>query len=131
MPQETLSDAMKAAVAGAETDLGTRYPEATEDIRRGVTAAAKVWPGEPAPFAEFCLQHYALPGSIRQSLLAKLDGYLGHLFGNMMVIQKEIRLGMDVDDGPLLPVDQLFAGYSPGATCRTTCAGPASPRPSS
>jgi hypothetical protein len=95
--------------------LAALHPAHAADIRRGVAAAAAVYPGPDTSFEAFCERHYAPPGEARAALLGKMDRYLGSLVGHTGVIRKDTRAGLDMADEPLTAADELWAAYSPYA----------------
>ncbi len=105
----------EAFITQAQERLLAEHPAQAADIQRGVMAAAKVYAGDPATFADFCRQQYAPPGPERELRLKKVDFYLGSLLGHVGMIRKETRHGTDMADESLTGLDELWAAYSPHA----------------
>jgi len=88
------------------------------DIDRGVTAAARVWPGSSktasGAFAAFCLEQYMPPGKARDQLLERLDEYLHVVSGSVGATSKVIRAGVDIADRPMLPAESVLSRFSAG-----------------
>lgn len=105
----------EVCITRAQERLAAAHPGHEADIARGVAAAAPVFTGDPASFAEFCARQYAPPGPARAAALTKVDFYLGSLLGHLGAIRKETRHGVDMADTPLTDLDKLWAAYSPHA----------------
>jgi len=89
----------------------------TEQIESGVHQVARLWKekdGSAGDFAKFCSAHF-MTGKDRDALFARFERKLELLSGHMNALSIELQLEMHEDLGPLLPVDHLFAAFSPGA----------------
>jgi hypothetical protein len=83
----------------------------------GVRQVARLWrkgDGSPADFAKFCTTHF-VSGKERDLLFERFQSKLELLAGYMNALYLNLRLEMDEDRGPLLPIDSMFAKYSPDA----------------
>jgi hypothetical protein len=88
------------------------------EIERGLDQAASYWraeDGDAATFGDFARTHYAGAPADRDAMFARLEHLLEMLEGHMNEIGREFREQTDLDRGPILPFDDLFAGYSPSA----------------
>jgi hypothetical protein len=112
-------DWMKGSIAKLETELVAKYGEAVRaDARRGMEQVARFWragDGEAAVFEEFVLQNFAGDEKTRVALFDRFEGLLDKLNGHMTEIGLAFRWQTDLDIGPILPVDEIFAGYDPSA----------------
>jgi hypothetical protein len=85
---------------------------------RGVKAAAAAWTerdGSLEEFQAFCAEHWTHGPDARQALLSRLERSLEAIFGHAGAASRVCSWGMDVDEGPIHPVDRLLAEYSPHA----------------
>jgi hypothetical protein len=88
------------------------------EIERGLDQVASYWraeDGDAATFEDFARTHYAGAPADRDAMFARLEHLLEMLEGHMNEIGREFREQTDLDRGPILPFDDLFAGYSPSA----------------
>lgn len=88
---------------------------AREDVIRGVRACARVWDFRregPKAFAAFCARHYVSPGPAKEALLRRLDELRGVISGNMMMIAKATRAGLDIADYPFTPAEEIFGAFT-------------------
>ncbi len=87
-------------------------------IERGLDQAASFWraeDGDAAAFGDFARTHYAGAPAARDSMFARFELLFEGLDGHMNEIGREFREQTDLDRGPILPFDDLFAAYSPYA----------------
>lgn len=88
------------------------------DITNGVHAAARIWnfrtEGEKV-FTAFCLRHYIVPGPEKEALLHRLDTAWGVIKGNLTMITKETRAGLDIADYPMTPAEELLGAFTPSS----------------
>jgi hypothetical protein len=85
---------------------------------RGVKQVADLWrksDGTLAEFEKFCLENFVANDSDFEILFKKLSNGLEVLGGNFMKISKELRKPVDLDLGPITPIDQILAGFNAGA----------------
>ncbi len=110
---------MKGSIAKLETELVAKHGEAVRaDARRGMEQVAQFWRAEDggaAVFEEFVLQNFAGDEKTRTELFGRFEGLLDKLNGHMTEIGLAFRWQTDLDIGPVLPVDEIFAGYDPSA----------------
>ena len=110
---------LPAAVDRAQQALLSSHGEGQRArIERGLRQVAAFWQGDDGDAAAFeALMSSQFAGD--QAALDALFGRFEHMFeqldGHMLEITRELRAPMDLDLGPLFPVDELFAGYDPSA----------------
>ncbi len=101
------------------TDLTVAHGKNQETrIRTGVEQAATFWrseDGTPDAFASFCAEHFISDPAILEKTLARFEGNFEALYGHLAETSRELNVPMDLDIGPMLPVDYLFAEYAPFA----------------
>lgn len=106
-------------VADVQRKLLARYGHEQElRIRRGVTQTAAFWreaDGSDSDFAQFCLQHFAGTAADLATLRDRVESAMESLSGHFDKLGLELKRPMQLDIGPLLPIDMALARYSPGA----------------
>ncbi|MDR1338983.1 MAG: hypothetical protein LBK58_02875 [Prevotellaceae bacterium] len=104
------------AIDEAVLELRAKYPEADYRlIERGVELVRKFWTsgdGSPDEFHKFCIDNYS---NDKKTLADRFSRNLETVFGHFSRVGKEMQFPMHVEDGPLLPVDEIFASWSPFA----------------
>ncbi len=110
---------MNGSIAKLETELVAKHGEsARADARRGLEQVARFWraeDGDSAVFEDFVLQNFAGDEKTRDEMFNRFEGLLDKLNGHMTEIGLAFRWQTDLDIGPVLPVDEIFAGYDPSA----------------
>jgi hypothetical protein len=100
-------------------ELKTKYPQGNhEAITRGVKLTAGFWnetDGSDEDFKQFCLQYYEADNSKRDLLLNRYRSHLEDVYGRLGQISKAMQFPIHVGREPLLPVDEVFAAWSPYA----------------
>lgn len=110
---------LQGALPGVEASLVEMHGEAQrERIRRGLRQAAELWrtdDGDAEAFAEFARTHFAGDQATLDAMFERYQYLLERLGGHMNKLVQEFRRHSDLDHGPILPFDMLFAGYNPAA----------------
>ena len=110
---------MKETSARLEKELVARYGEAQgERVRRGLRQAGEFWradDGGAARFEEFVRRNFAGDQPAIDTLFNRYEKLLEQLDGHMLEIQLAFRTQTDLDLGPVMPYDEIFAGYDPSA----------------
>lgn len=89
-----------------------------ERIRRGVSQAASLWragDGDAKAFTAFCLEHFIVDDKVLAQTFARFEAALEQVDGHFLEIGRELRKPTELDMGPLLPVDPLFAAFDASA----------------
>jgi len=87
-------------------------------IEFGVRQVAERWQksdGDVQAFREFCLEHFQTDPQKRDVLFTRFQKNLESLYGNLHCISRDFNWALQVDIGPVYPVDYLFANYNPFA----------------
>ncbi|HPG38609.1 MAG TPA: hypothetical protein PLP19_12220 [bacterium] len=87
-------------------------------ITTGVTQIANLWrteDGTAEEFNEFCMNNYLTEPVQLQETLARFEQNLESVYGHNHEIGRKLSEQMQLDLGPMLPVDYLFAEYDPFA----------------
>jgi hypothetical protein len=87
-------------------------------LSRGLRQISAYWQaddGDRTVFEEFVCNNFANDQASLDALFDRFQHLLEQLDGHMHEIGREFRQQADLDLGPLLPVDESFAGYDPSA----------------
>ena len=110
---------LRALIPSIEAELvaahgGTERARA----RRGLEQAAAFWraeDGDAAAFRAFALAGFAGDRAARATLLGRFETLLEQIDGHLNKLSLELKRQADLDLGPLMPYDEVFAAYDPGA----------------
>ncbi|MCX5748403.1 MAG: hypothetical protein NT062_38610, partial [Proteobacteria bacterium] len=112
------ADAPVAAAVIAETKakLRAKHGDASAAaIERGVTQVAALWRQSDGDLAAFALAQFVPEGPAHAALFTRLESTLEQVDGGFLEIGRAVKWGTEVEAGPMLPVDELLAGYDAGA----------------
>ncbi len=117
--QPPISDWTPAAMVRAERVLVDRYGEAQRArAQRGIKQVAAMWraeDGDAAVFEELVSTQFAGDTAALDALFVRFEHMFEQIDGHMQELTRELHVPQDLELGPLLPVDEFFAGYDPGA----------------
>jgi hypothetical protein len=120
-PSSTISelDWMHDSQAKLELKLVAQYGEVQRlRVRRGLEQVGEFWrseDGDAAAFEEFVSVHFAGDPARLDTMFNRYENLLEQLDGHMHEIHREFRQQLDLDRGPILPLDEAFGGYDPSA----------------
>jgi hypothetical protein len=83
-----------------------------ERIRRGVAQVAERWrpeDGDAAALAAFCDEHFLVEAADLAAAFARIEAVLEQVDGHLYEVRRELTTPLDLDTGPIQPVDRLFA----------------------
>ena len=110
---------MKASLEKSENALVQKYGEGQRArAHRGLHQVAEFWTekdGNAVEFEEFVVANFAGDQATLDTMFERYQSLLEQYFGHMQEIGREFRQQADLDRGPMLPFDDIFAGYDPGA----------------
>jgi len=110
---------MKATSEKLQKQLIAKYGEDQHArVDRGLLQVADFWraeDGDAAVFEEFVLSNFAGDQTTLNTMFNRFQNLLEQLNGHMQEINREFRQQADLDAGPVLPFDDLFAAYDPAA----------------
>jgi hypothetical protein len=110
---------MKDVLTKLEASLTKKYGEGQRArVERGLRQVARFWraeDGDAAEFERFVGANFAGDQAALDATFARFERNLEQLYGHMAEIGREFRAQSELDIGPVLPLDHLFAGYDPGA----------------
>ena len=102
-----------------ETELVARYGEKQrERIVRGMDQVVSYWSdkdGNAAVFEEFVRANFAAGGETLDAMFVRFEYILEKVNGSVHEMSIAMRLQTDLDAGPILPIDRVFAAYDVGA----------------
>lgn len=87
-------------------------------LTRGLRQIAAYWQaqdGDREVFEDFVRANFAADQASLDALFDRFQRLLEQLDGHMHEIGREFRQQADLDLGPILPLDEISAGYDPGA----------------
>jgi hypothetical protein len=87
-------------------------------VERGIDQVGNYWrseDGDAAAFEAFVRDNYAGDPATRDSVFARFERLLESVDGHMSEIGRDFRTHAELDYGPILPFDDVFAAYSPAA----------------
>ena len=122
-PQSSVSQVrpswMKDSVSKLERELIAKHGEQQRArLDRGVNQVAEFWreeDGDTGAFEEFVRTNFAGDQVTLDTMFNRYQRLLEQLEGHMHEINREFRQQQDLDLGPVLPFDEVFAGYDPSA----------------
>jgi hypothetical protein len=110
---------VKDSVAKMERELAAKYGDSqSERVKRGLQQVAEFWraeDGDAAAFEDFVRANFAGDRATLDTMFNRLESLLEQLGGHMHEINREFRQQSDLDLGPVLPFDEIIAGYDPSA----------------
>lgn len=105
-----------AMVAAAKKALLDKHGETHRArIERGVDQVASLWRADDGDLVAFVTEHFAAAPADVDTLFTRFETQLEQLDGLMQELQRANRWHAEVETGPLLPIDGLFAGIDPEA----------------
>jgi hypothetical protein len=106
-------------LAGLKAELTKQHGEGSRvRVERGVDQMATLWTrqdGSEAEFKAFARENFVADQKELDKLFARFQANFEQIDGHLLEIGRELRRPSDLDVGPLLKVDPLFAAYDPGA----------------
>lgn len=100
-------------------ELLLKFGEAFKSrIEKGVAQCARLWQssdGSKEDFKNFCLENFIADEKILEATFQRLSNNFETLWGHFNKITLDLNKPVHLSGYELLPFDQIFAGYSPGA----------------
>lgn len=110
---------LESAAKKMEKELVDRYGEVQrERVHRGLQQVANVWfeeDGDRETFEAFVRRHFAGDQETLDTMFNRFEALLEKLDGHMNEIVLAFREQTDLDIGSILPFDEIFAAFDPGA----------------
>jgi hypothetical protein len=112
MPPTSKRNPQAALVA----ELVKQHGEASRArIERGLRQVAALWRKQDGDLAAFAREQFLPEGPALDQTFARLEAHFEQMDGHFLEIRRELRKPSDLDVGPMLKVDSLFAAYEPEA----------------
>ncbi len=119
LAQRPSNPAMEQSIKKIETELVGKYGEECRGrLEHGLKQVVEFWrpeDGDAGVFEEFVRTQFAGEAGQRDTMFARFEILLEQLDGHMAEIGRNFRLQSDLDRGPIMPYDDLFAGYDVSA----------------
>ena len=110
---------MNDSTAKLQKELTAKYgSQQAARIEQGLHQVAEFWrtdDGDAATFEEFVRTNFAGDQATLDTMFNRFQSLLEQLDGHMHEINREFNQQSDLDLGPVLPFDEMFAGYDPSA----------------
>jgi hypothetical protein len=110
---------LRASAEKVQKQLVSKYgQEQSARAERGLHQVSEFWraeDGAAAVFEEFAKTNFSGDPAALDILFNRFQALLEQLNGHMHEIYREFRQQADLDAGPVLPFDEIFAGYDPSA----------------
>ncbi len=110
---------LDGAIATLENELVAKYGEAQRArVRQGLAQVAAFWrteDGDAAALQELVAANFAGDAATLAALRTRFETLLEQIDGHMNKLSLELKRQADLDLGPMLPCDEVFAGYDPSA----------------
>jgi len=102
--------------AAVKKELIAKHGEAQRArVERGLDQVAKLWRPDDGDLAAFAREHFIADPAVLDATLKRFEATFEQLDGHGYEITRALRWPLDVDVGPLLPVDPLLGGFDAGA----------------
>jgi len=120
MPTKSVSPSwMNNSTSKLRRELAAKYGDQQRlRIERGLQQVAEFWradDGDAPAFEEFVHTNFAGDQATLDTMFNRFQSLLEQLDGHMHEINREFNQQSDLDLGPVLPFDEVFAGYDPSA----------------
>lgn len=110
---------LTAPKAQIESELVFKYGESVRPrLHKGIEQVAQFWrdeDGDAAVFQEFIRSNFMATQEDLDATFNRFEFALEQLSGHMLEINREFRRQVDLDLGPILPIDEILAAYDPSA----------------
>jgi hypothetical protein len=110
---------MNASTTKLQNELTAKYgAQQKPRLDRGLHQVAEFWraeDGDATVFEGFVRSNFAGDQATLDTMFNRFQSMLEQLDGHMQEIRRELNQQSDLDLGPVLPFDEVFAGYDPSA----------------
>ncbi len=108
--------ALAKGIEAAKTALLVKHGDGERArIERGLAQVAALWRKSDGDLAAFALEHFVPAGKPLDATFARLQAHFEQMDGHFLEISRELRRPSDLDVGPMLKIDPLFAAFDPAA----------------
>lgn len=87
-------------------------------IEKGVNQVARLWQetdGDEKAFRSFCEENYIADPDEKYQVFLKISDYIEGISGHFNEMSLRLQKNLQLDNGPLLPIDEKFGSYSPSS----------------
>ena len=108
----------EAAAAARESLKKAHGAGEAARIDRGVAQVARFWrpeDGDAAAFRAFVEAEFVPTGDPKDAVFGRLELALERIDGYFLSMSRDLRRGLDLDLGPLLPLDERLGSFEPAA----------------
>ena len=110
---------LMGSIERLDKELAAKYgEEQSTRLLTGMKQVAAYWreeDGDAAVFEEFVKENFAGDKETLDSVFNRFELILEKMNGSVHEMSTTMRLQADLDAGPILPMDRVFAGYDVGA----------------
>ncbi|GHV67016.1 hypothetical protein FACS1894199_11630 [Bacteroidia bacterium] len=106
------------SVETVEAQLTATHSIDNRALLRGVKQAARLWQpadGSNEEFIQFCTANFIANPEQKQAYFLRISDYLEAIWGHYNEMSLQLQRNVHEATGDLLPVDELFAAYSPSS----------------
>lgn len=98
--------------------LTSRDNSNKQSIEKGVSQVARLWletDGDEKAFRSFCEDNYITDPDEKYQVFLKISDYLEGISGHFNEMSLRLQKNLQLDNGPLHPIDEKFGSYSPSS----------------
>ena len=98
--------------------LTSRDNSNKQSIEKGVSQVARLWletDGDEKAFRSFCEDNYIADPDEKYQVFLKISDYLEGISGHFNEMSLRLQKNLQLDNGPLHPIDEKFGSYSPSS----------------
>ena len=98
--------------------LTSRDNSNKQSIEKGVSQVARLWletDGDEKAFRSFCEDNYIADPDEKYQVFLKISDYLEGTSGHFNEMSLRLQKNLQLDNGPLHPIDEKFGSYSPSS----------------
>ena len=98
--------------------LTSRDNSNKQSIEKGVSQVARLWletDGDEKAFRSFCEDNYIADPDEKYQVFLKISNYLEGISGHFNEMSLRLQKNLQLDNGPLHPIDEKFGSYSPSS----------------
>ena len=98
--------------------LTSRDNSNKQSIEKGVSQVARLWletDGDEKAFRSFCEDNYIADPDEKYQVFLKISNYLEGISGHFNEMSLRLQKNLQLDNGPLYPIDEKFGSYSPSS----------------
>src|SRR5262245_29905720 len=115
-PAVTKTMDLTQAKADIEKELIAKHGEGQRArLHRGIEQVSRLWREEDGDLAEFVRTQFIADEKQLEATFARFQTMLEQVDGYLTALGRELRTPTDLDIGPMLGVDPLFAAFDPGS----------------